>query len=59
MTGIVDVKGSILRSCGNWSDKFQLENAKLDLALRPPTNPTLLNAFNENIKSIQTLEEML
>ena len=55
--GLVDVKESILRTTGNWNEKYKPKNAKLDIALGPPTDPTLLNAFNKNLKSIQKIEE--
>jgi hypothetical protein len=57
ITGLIDVKESNLRTTGNWNEKFELKNAKLNITLEPPTDPILLNAFNKNLESIQKIEE--
>jgi hypothetical protein len=57
ITGVIDVNESILKTTGNWNDRFNLKNAKLNIALGRPANPILLKAFDQSIDSIQKLEE--
>ena len=42
---------------GNWHERFALKNAKLNVALGAPSDPVLLNAFNNNKQTIKQLEQ--